>query len=213
MTFSARDESGFTIIELLVTITLFAIVSVGFYQVLFSATRGSDTAQRVARISQEARQGFNRMIRDTREGRLDSASSTSYNVQIDFDGDGDTSVATENPNGSGDFENLTFAYVAGDKTLTLNKEVLIEGVSPIGSEPIFSYSSNFLEYDWNANGVTEWEELDTAADHGISGVGNDNGIMDAGELNYISSINYAFTVTAGDSSSEFYGQAQLRNRR
>ena len=90
-----RSESGFTLVEVLVTMFVFAIVSVGFYQVMFSGSRGADTSQRVVNISEEARLGFNRLIRDTREATsLDCPpvgsvcpGANGYSIIVDFDGD------------------------------------------------------------------------------------------------------------------------------
>jgi len=92
----AREEAGFTMIEVLVAITLFSILSVGFYQVMLSGVRGTDTTQDVVTISSEARLGLNRMVRETREADVIScaggggpcATPTSYTVNIDFNGDG-----------------------------------------------------------------------------------------------------------------------------
>ena len=206
-----RDEqSGMSLIEVLVSISLFAVVTVGFYQVLFSGATGADTAQRLAEISQEARLGFNRMIRDTREASvLEDPSATSYHVKIDFNSDG----VYQNPNSLGDYEDLTFTYDPDDDEIRLNGETLIAGVEQIGSKPIFDYASNFLEYDWNADGVSSWQEIDEAVAHGVTGVGNNNDVIDATEDRFISSVVFSFSVTVDDRSSEFYSEAQIRNRR
>jgi prepilin-type N-terminal cleavage/methylation domain-containing protein len=210
MTRLSADESGMTLIEILVSLSLFAVVTVGFYQVLFSGATGADTAKSVTRISEEARLGFNRIVRDTREASaLSGPSSTSYNVKIDFNSDG----LFENPNVTGDYENLTFTYSATDREIRLNGETLIAGVEPIGSRPVFDYGSNLLEYDWNRNGVTEWQEIDAAPSHGVSGVGNNNGLLDGNEPDLVSSVIFSFSVVVDDRESEFFSEAQIRNRR
>lgn len=193
------DERGFTLIELLVVIALFGIVSVGFYQVMFSGVRGGETTQDVATISQEARLGLNRVVRDTREtSALLSATETSYTVEVVFPG-------TTAP------EQVTYSYHAGTQTIRLNGEVLIEGVEPIAGTPMFSYSSNRLEYDWGVggvgalDGVTTLAELEDAASHGVT--------LATNKLIYISNIDYAFRVRSDNRVTEFFAQAQLRNRR
>jgi len=197
-------EEGFTLIETLVAISLFAIVSVSFYSVLLASIGASKTSRDVVRISEDARLGLNRMIRDTREGQLFSSLDTgSYTVRIDFDGDGDSS---ENPNENGDYESLEFKYVPSADSITLNDEVLAAGVEPIGSEPIFSYTSNELKYDWNGDGVTTSTELDAASSHGYPAIdGSDSGLY--------TSVVFTFQVRSGERVTEFRGQAQLRNRR
>jgi prepilin-type N-terminal cleavage/methylation domain-containing protein len=199
-----REDSGYTLIETLVATLLISIVTTGFYMVLFSGTRGSQTSQEVTRVAQEARSGLNRLIRDTREAdSLSSPSGSSYNVKIDFNGDG----SYQNPNGSGDYENLTFTYHAVSETIRLNGEILIKGVEQVGGRPIFSFSSNALEYDFDNNGITTLEELEAAGDNGYS-------VPAPGtEETFISSVAFEFKVNDGDATTDFYGEAQLRNRR
>jgi type II secretory pathway pseudopilin PulG len=196
-------EDGYTIVESLVAIFILSITSVGFYSVLFAGTRASQTTEDVARVSEEARAGLNRMIRDTREGQLfSSLASDSYNVRIDFDGDG----IYENPNEVGDYENLNFTYVASNKTIRLNNEVLVRGVELIPGLPLFSYTSNDLRYDWDGNGVTTQAELGEAGTRGYAGVS-------ASDTSLYSNVHFAFRVRVGERASDFRGQAQLRNRR
>lgn len=216
-----ENDSGFTLIELLVTLGLFSVLATGFYQVLFSGMAGSQTARSVVEISQEARLGFNRMVRDTREGDTlgclppadPCPASTSYNVKVNFNGD----ASYQNPNSQGDYESLTFAFNAAANTITINGETLIGGVEQIPGQDVFSYSSHRLEYDWNGDGVTTWQELDDAPNHGVIGVGNNNRATtsgpDAAEIGLVSYVSYAFNVRSDDRVSAFYARAQLRNIR
>ena len=215
-----RNDQGLTLIELLTAIVIFAILSVSFYQVLFMQTRGSETARSVAEIADEARPGFNRMVRDTREGDLISAASpTAFTVKVNFDGDS----FYEMPNGAGDAEILTYAYDEAAGTVTLNGETLMSGVDCLPadvegpcSRDVFSSSSNLLEYDWNDDGRTTWQEIDetACASHGIVEVGDCDTppTLDASELPYLNIVSFALDVHAADESTEFVGVAQLRNR-
>jgi prepilin-type N-terminal cleavage/methylation domain-containing protein len=195
-------ESGFTLVELLVTMGIFALVSVGFYSLLFASQRGAGTSQDVNEISQEARLGLNRMIRDTREaGTLTDVTATGYTVEIDFDGDGVIEAS--------EFEVVVFAYDAGGSRLTIGNgtttETLIGGVSPISGVAMFTYDSNRLEYDANNDGKTTVAELDAAQASGAT--------LTTDKSAYLSNVSYAFRISKGDSVASFYSQAQLRNRR
>lgn len=189
-------DRGFTLVELLVVMSLFSVVSVGFYQVMFSGVRGNETAQDVATIAQEARLGLNRMIRDTREASgataLSEATGTSYKISVLFPG-------STTP------EEVTYSYNDASDTIRLNGEVLIEGVEPVAGLPIFSYSSNNLEYDWDGDGKTTLAELEDALNHGVT--------LAANKLIYVSNIDYAFQIRSGGRVTEYFAQAQLRNRR
>jgi prepilin-type N-terminal cleavage/methylation domain-containing protein len=205
------NESGLTLVEVLVAIAILSVVSLGFYSVMLSGVRSSDTTESVVAISEEARLGLNRMVRDTREGdSLASASPTSYRVRVDFNDDS----AYQNPNANGDYENLTFAFVAGSGgapgRITLNGSTLIDGVRAIPGQDIFTYYSSNLVEDADNNGIAEWQELDASTS---VGVGNGNGVLDSGELPFITNVRYAIRVEAQDRATEFYAESQLRNLR
>jgi type II secretory pathway pseudopilin PulG len=196
------SEEGFTIVETLVTVLVLSVVSIGLYSVLFGTTRSAETSQNVVRVSEEARLGLNRMIRDTREGQLFSdLEAERFNVRIDFDGDG----TYENPNENGDYENLTYRYNEADETITLNDQLLIDGVEPVGTGDVFTYSSNDLRYDFDRDGVTERDDFVAAAGEGYA--------VDPDDSSLYSNVEFRFTIRVGNRSMAFHGQAQLRNRR
>lgn len=202
-------EEGFTLIELLVVMLLLSIVTVGFYQVMFSGARGSDVTQSVVRISEEARGGLNRMIRDAREAQVVvSANSTSFQVQVDFNDSGAIEGDLVTPNAEGDYEELLFSYDAGAGRITLNGETLVEGAEQIGTAPIFSYYSNDLTFDTNGDGTSSVEEINA------SSFGNNNSDLDlAEERAMVSAVVFQFAVRSEDRVTEFYGEAQMRNNR
>lgn len=208
----AEREMGFTLIEILVTLALLSVVSIGFYSVMLSVVRGSQTAESVVRISEEARAGFNRMIRDAREAQeITISESDRLGIRTDFNNDG----LIQNPNGSGDYEYLVFERVGQRVTIrtgtTGPRSTLIRGVEPLtGNSGIFSYTSNLLEFDSNDDGITTCIELDQAP---ASAVGDGDNACDAGEQAFLSNIDFAFEVEDGDESSIFHAQAQLRNSR
>ena len=221
MTRHGGDE-GFTLIEVLVAMSLFAVLSIGFYQVMFSGIRGAETGESVARISEEARLAFNRMVRDTREatafactGPSDGGCITesSFQIEVDFNGDGEIHNPPElrsNGTPETDYERVTLAYDDTTDMITLNGEALIDGVRQVGTTPVFTYSSNLLQYDADADGTTTWEEIDGSSDPGI---GDGDDAIDESELQFLTSVSFAFEVQEEDRASEFFAEAQIRNRR
>lgn len=216
------DEKGFTLIELLVVTAMLSVVSAAFYQVMFSGVSASDTTRSVVTISEEARLGLNRMLRDTREAnRLVSAGATSYEVQVDFDGDGDLG---ENPNEQGDYEQIRFSLVgdeirvrvaltddAGVLTGDVIEETLMDGVRCVRNadascRPIFTYTSNMLKYDLApVDGLTTLAELEAAVAGGATDVGS--------PIDRVTGVSYEFEVASGERFTSFYSQATLRNFR
>ena len=207
-----QGGSGFTLVEVLIAIFLFSILSVGFYQVMFSGVSGSDVTRDIADSTEEARLGFGRMVRETREAdSIESAGPDSYSILIDYDGDGDFE---ENQ-----YEYVRFSFDDSTSQITLSaldpddgsvieSGVLMDGVSRVGTTPMFSYSSNLLQYDTDGDGVTEQNEIDAA-----TGVGNSDGVISGAELDLVSSVEYSLRSTSGDRGSDFSTEAQIRNRR
>ena len=214
-----RDESGFTLVELLFGIVLLSISSIGFYTVLFASADSSKKAEQSARVAAEARLGFNRMVRDTREGiEIKNPSAASYTVEVDFDGDGVIEPNPADPTGS--YERMIFTFnpgLSGNGTITAGNgtasEVLVRGVDCIrkadnSCHDVFTYRSSRLQYDSNADGVTSAAELDAAAT-----IGNGNGLLDGAEPGAVNSVAFGLRVTVGDNVTNFYSEAQLRNER
>ncbi len=204
-----KSEDGFTLVELLVTIVLFSVLSAGFYSVMLSGVRGSDTTESVVRISEEARFGLNRMVRDTREAtRLTAASPTSYTIEIDFNANGTIEPA------NGEVE--TFAYDSNRNVITLNGEVLVAGVKQVAVLPIFDYSSNQLQFDHNpVDGIATWQEVNNPPASVTGGGDRDPAptAPDGPELPYLTEVSFVLRIESGDRASEFYSLAQLRNAR
>ena len=206
-----NSDGGYTIIEVLVAMFVFALVSTGFYQVMIAQTRSLDTTRSSSRVGEEARVGFNRMVRDVREADLFSAAAqngTSFTIKVNYNADG----LYQNPNPNGDYEILTYAYDGVNDTLTLNGEVLMSQVEPADGNQMFEFTSNALEYDWDNNGTTSWLELDQAncTSHGVTGVGNCLNNLDVGEIPHLTGVEFAITDT--DDVATFFATAQLRNR-
>ena len=217
-----RHEAGYTLIEVLVAMFIFATMSVGLYGVMFSATRGSKTAQNVVNVSEEARLGFNRMVRDTREAdKVISPSATAFTVQSDFDADG---VIQQTPSDvSGSYESLTFTFNPSGTNGTISvsgggsSEVLMRGVSKASAtQDIFAYTSSKLEYE-NVNSAcgftTAIDGRATAMELDQSSIGNKNCVLDGAEVNVVDGVNFSLRVTIGTSATPYFAEAQLRNLR
>jgi type II secretory pathway pseudopilin PulG len=206
-----RDaEGGFTLVETLFATLVFSLISVAFYQVLVSQQRGVDATRDLTRLTDEARLGFNRMVRDTREGdALTAATGTSFTVRVNYNGDG----VYENPTSDGVYEILTYAYDAVAGTITLNGSILMTDVAPLtpGAD-VFTYSSNNLEYDWGGDGLTTWLDVDQAVTHGHIGVGDNSASLTAAEIPYLTTVGFSLQVGSGGQATPFYAKAQMRNR-
>lgn len=235
---SGRGNEGFTIVEVLVALSLFSLLAAGFMSVMLAVARGTDATTAHVQVSEEARMGLNRMIRDIREAgwiSLSSASPTathdSFTVKIDFDGDG----AYSNPASGiaqGNYEVLTYAYDdAGDRiTVTaagVGTETLVRGVDCVRNSggacksDVFSFTSNRLELDYEGaggavpDGVTTLYEINGMAcpPNNLTTLDACNSTLVDAELAAITSVNVAVELTSGGKSTDYFAEAQLRNRR
>jgi prepilin-type N-terminal cleavage/methylation domain-containing protein len=238
-----RRDHGFSLIEIMVALGIFSIVSFAFLSVMLSSSRSGRTTRDNVRVAEEARLGLNRMVRDVREAgwiSLSSASPTathnSFTVKIDYNGDGTyANPAPPNAPTEGNYEVVTYAFDDPGDRITLTAEgfpveTLIKGVDCVRvttSGPckgsVFSFTSNRLEYDvgppggpFVPDGVTTLAEIDgmACAPHNVTTMDTTcNGALVDKELANITSIGIAFSLKTASSSSNFYAEAQLRNRR
>lgn len=213
------NEAGFSLPELLIGVLVFSLVSVGLYMTMVSSTRHADVAETVAEVSNEARLGINRMLRETREadGVLCAPTcptSTSYTIAVDYNQDG----AYETPNSNGSYEQVTFTYDSANQRILIQAggitETLVSGVQQITGRDVFSYTSNRYEYNrtpspsGSPDGKVTWQEIDAT-----TAVGNNSGTLDSSEIGYVTNVLFQFRVASGSRSGDFYAEAQMRNRR
>ncbi|HEX2196479.1 MAG TPA: prepilin-type N-terminal cleavage/methylation domain-containing protein [Actinomycetota bacterium] len=228
MTPRAR-EGGYTILEVLVSLFLFSVVSIGFTGVMMSGARGTDVTRRNVRLSEEARLGLNRIVRDVREagwvalpGSAPGGVYTSFTVKTDYDGNGVYGNSAGAATAESNYEVVTYAYDAASKTIAVTAEgfpteTLVKGVEPIPGKAVFSFTSNRLEYDWNSDGVTTLVEVNqNACSQGGNNLSLDsacNSTLSDKELANLSNFALAVEVNSDGADTEYFAEAQLRNRR
>lgn len=224
-----RGEAGYSMVEIIVALSIFAFVSTAFTSVMMSGARSTDVTRRNVRLSEEARLGLNRIVRDVREagwiapaGNDAAVAQTAFTVKTDYNGNGAYANSAGAASAESNYEVVTYAYDAATKSITVTAEgfpteTLIKGIDPIAGTPVFSFTSNRLEFDWNGDGVTTMVEV---SEYACPAGGNNtsldpvcNTTLTDKELAYLTNFALAVTVNSGDAHSEFFAEAQLRNRR
>ena len=224
------EETGYSLVEVIVALFIFSIISVGFISVMMSGARSADTTRKSVRVSEEARLGLNRIVRDVREAswvafttNQAAAVQTSFTIKTDYNGNG-VYANSAGPNGTAEsnYEVVTYAYDAATKTITVTAdgfpaETLIKGVEPIGATPVFSFTSNRLELDWNGDGVTTLTEVsENACTWGGNSATLDplcNTTLTDKEMAYVTNFALSAKVRSEGVASEYFAEAELRNRR
>lgn len=209
---TGRRDEGFTMIEMLVAMALFAVLGTVLLGFALGSSRVADDVRRAGAVTGEARLAVERMSRELRQAsevysaQVDSAplaqrQVVSLTIGVDFN---EVPGIQDDPN---DPERLTYTWDAVDRELTLAgggdvAQVLAGGVV----EADIRLRSSAWIHDTDGDGVTTWQELDA------SSIGNGNGSPDGAELALIDLVSVELVVRDGDSQRRFTVQADMRNR-
>ena len=184
----ASRQAGFTLIEIMVTLSIFVVVMTGIFSFLWGVTHDWRTGKQAADVTQNARLGLNRMSRELMQAsQVTVANPTNVSFAVNF-GDG--------------WQTITYAYqpasdggpgtIWRSSTVAPGQVTLINGVDHVQ----FSYYGNDFRCDANGDGVVDYSE--------ILGCG--------GSLAMIARVDIQLSLSSGDSAPQsFSQQAWLRN--
>lgn len=210
------NDQGMTLIEVLVAMGLFAVLSTLLLGLAVSTNAVTqDTRARTA-VTEEARTAMERMTREVRQSSgLDAVTLptdaapdiTSFTFWTDFDGDGvrDTNAA--------DPEVLTYRWKHSTQRLSLTAQTDSgDETRPVLAANVTSFVVELRSSEWafdtDGNGITTWQELDAKG----APVGNQNGVPDGPELTHIDLVAVTLTVQDGNGTQTYRTQIDLRNR-
>lgn len=220
-------ESGFTVMEMLVAMSVFGVLVALVLPIMLSTSRSVDTSKAINDANEEARLALNRMSRELRQASEISAATLfstapysslgyadSITFGVDFNGNG-----TIEPNAV-DAEVLTYRYQPdasgngnGQIQLAANDPSGLLVVRPILAGHVSDFHmeirSSIWQCDYNGNGITTWQELDTTP--APCPAPDNNNTLDSNELRQADSIVVAFTVFEGTHRQTYRAQIDLRN--
>lgn len=233
-----RADAGFTLVELLVGITIFGVLGTMVMSAALTTGRVSDTNTTTNDLNAEARNVLNRMTRELREAErivdvenpvgpgYDSNADTSLTVNVDFDGDGTIEPDAADP------EVLTYRYQHGPKRLILEAGTSSVPVLAANVEQFkLSYWSRIgttgrLALDGLPNAPTTgcagltasgtkdneltWSELDADP---TGKYGDCSGSLTAAELPYVNAVGIELTVLKSPRQQPYRTRVDLRNNR
>jgi prepilin-type N-terminal cleavage/methylation domain-containing protein len=224
-----RDDSGLTLIELLVSMVLMGLVGTMVFTSVIATQRAAESSRQVNDLNEEARLVLNRMARELREARRVTAvvnpmgpgynanADTSITFEVDFNGNG-----TIEPNAA-DPEVLTYFYDVSTQQLQLKAA---GAALPVLAANVAGFQVNFTSrkyiYDGTTtspgggvcgtvtgvkDGIVNWEEVDGNA---AQLYGNCNATLDT-ELSVIDSVFINLRVLYGAKQQQYHTQIDLRN--
>lgn len=211
---SDRADEGFTLIELLVAIGLFSVLGTLLLGLALSTSRVTNDVRTLTNVNEESRLAMERMVRELRQANIVEAvslppsSTTALTFWTDFDGDTVRDTTAADP------EVLTYRWnpVTSRLTLTANDAGGTAITRPVLAATVSSFSlglrSSEWQYDADGDGVTTWQELDTAG----APIGNGDGAPNGTELGHIDRVEVQMTVLDGARAQSYSSQVDLRNR-
>lgn len=233
-----REDAGFSLVELLVGVTIFGLLSTTVLAAVLTSSKIADNNSTLNDLNGEARNVLNRITRELREAKRITAvtnpggtgyvalSDVSLTLEVDFDGDGTIEPTAADP------EVLTYEYDRATRQLLLTAASVTVPVLAANVEDFkLSYfarvgSSDRLALDGLSNASAsvcgtmpatpvkdnqlEWMELD--ADPAMK-YGDCSGTLTAAELPYISSVSIELKVLNEPRQQVYRTRVDLRNNR
>ena len=207
-------DGGFTLVELLVAISIFAVLTAAVFSGLTSTAKTVEDVRSITNLTAEARVAIERLTRELRQSskiydaHLPAPGTndyTSVTFGVDFNGVGGLEENAVDP------EIVTYRYepMTRQLTLTANDVGGSEMTRPILAANVtdfqLSFTSSLWAHDTNGDGVTTWREIDHS-------VGNDDGIFNSGEFDKIDSVGIMIQLLEGSRTQTYTTQVDLRNQ-
>jgi type II secretory pathway pseudopilin PulG len=211
-----RADEGTTLVEVIVAIGLFGLLSTVLLGLALSTSRVSDDTRRMAAVSEESRLAMERMTRELRQANAilgvhlptGATDTTAFTFWTDFNGNGAQDLTASDP------EVLTYRWnpTTSRLTLTANDASGTATTRPVLAASVTDFEielrSSLWQYDADGDGTTTWEELDASGPP----LGDNDGIPDAPELEAIDLIAVSMTVLDTSHQQTYRTEIDLRNR-
>jgi len=232
-----REESGMTLVEMLVMFTIFGIITTLAFTMVINSAGHLRTVRQTTDLNEESRLVMNRISRELRESSrivavtnpdaldpdgtpricgvatapcFNPAGPVSVTFEVDFNGDGAITP------GGADPERLTYTYDQPNSRLLLQTaDTTLPILAGNVSKFQLSYRSSDYRCDVDSNGEVTWREIEIALSPPCPAVAGDliGGVsaLDA-ELASIDQIIVELTVLTSPRQQEYRTKIDLRNK-
>ncbi len=138
------DKKGFSLIEIMVAIAIFSVLSIAIMQTYTGFTRSYTSQEVAAGVQQDLRGALNIMVKDIRMAGFDPVDTDAFGVEeatatkirITYDAVSPGQVIPDDCNGvvdNSNFERVTYNYDAGNNQL---QQILYEGTGSESTQPV-----------------------------------------------------------------------------
>lgn len=189
-----KEDQGFTLIEMLVSISILTVIMAGMFSFLWGASKHWSTAQNTAEVTENARLGLNRMTRELKQATKVTTAQTGSVPKLSF-----------NVNFGTGAESITYGFTPGDtghpgsmwRSTSTDPGQQVTLVNDVQSMQ-FTYYGNDYKCDTDPDGIVFWSELQACS---------------ASPASKISRVDISLTLGTGSENGQtFVEQAWLRNR-
>lgn len=201
----APRDAGMTLIEVLVAMTIFGLLSSLLLGFALATSRASEDTKGVATVGEEARLGMERFTRELRQ-----ASAVTHVTPPGVDGHlNEFTVSIYDGTDCPDVpDELTYTWDPATHRLLMKAT---GEDTPLLATKVTSFelalNSSSWQYDANGDGTTTWQELD-ASSIGDHVPGN----FDSAELRHIDMVGIRITTTMGSHEVHYETNVDLRNQ-
>jgi type II secretory pathway pseudopilin PulG len=236
-----EEETGLTLVEMLVVLIMLGILGSLFTSVALSSTRSAKNTQQQTDINEEARLAINRMARELRQATaitavlnpdgstFNPAAVTAITFKADFDGDGcvngvapsplPSPAPTCNAASANNPEVLTYCY---DPAPSSERLVLIPGIlagttcTQPGALPILAGNVTSLKFSYRSNQYlydTSGDGITTwrELDAADPPMGDGDNNINTGQLGNVDSVLVDVALLEGTHQQKYQTQVDLRN--
>ena len=205
-------DAGMTLIELLVAMSIFAVLARLALASVISINRASEDTRKLTTVGEETRLGMERLTRELRQASAIKTATlpvatndpTEFTIQVNWD---DTPCINAN---AADPEQVTYVYNPTSDVLTM--KAYGHDDAPLLATRVTSFQldlrSSAWQYDTNFDGVTTWQEIDASSigDHVPTN-------FTSTELSNIDLVHLVIATRDGTHQVDYTTDVDLRNQR
>lgn len=209
---SGHRDHGMTLIELLVAMSIFAVLASLLLASVISLNRATEDTRKLTSVGEETRLGMERLTRELRQASAIKAAAlpqtagdpTQFTLQVNWDDNPCISATAADP------EQVTYVYNPTTDVLTM--KAYGHDDAPLLATRVTKFDldlrSSAWQYDTNLDGVTSWREIDA------SSIGDNSPYnFTTAELSNFDLVHLVITTKDGSHTIDYTTDVDLRNQR